>query len=147
MSARRGLALRVASIGASLVALTAVGCRIGPNPALSPIARSAQGVVVSVDWLGEDPGSWPDTAEVLGFDAGGAYLLQGGSIVLYPFGSPTVLRTPRRGPPSLDLRSANEAETSALAQYARYPFGLDQALLERLLGAIGEDSVLVRSRP
>jgi len=143
MSASRRCGLLAAVLSATLLS---GGCRIGNNPALSPSATSPRGISVTPRW--DTRGRERDSdGELLGMDPQGIYLLRPGTVVLYPFGSPVVLRPDERRPPPLDLRSYDEAGLREFTQYARYPFGLDAATLERVLGAIGVDSVVVRRGP
>jgi len=149
MKGPRRLRARSAPVGSACAvcaALLMVGCRVGSNPALSPAALSPAGIHVSARWdVPTDVGPW--SAEVLGFDERGVYLLHGGAVVLYPFGAPLILRPDGRAPPPLGLEFVDPQGVEAFALYARYPFGLDEALLERVVTAIGVDSVLVRSGP
>jgi hypothetical protein len=146
MKARRVARPRVALIGVVSAALLTVGCRVGNNPARAPAARSPSGIIVGARW--DVPTTLrPWSGEVLGFDERGVYLLHGGAVALYPFGTPLILSPDQRPPSPLDLRSVDEQGVEAFALYARYPFGLDDALLGRVLGAIGLDSVIVRNGP
>ena len=136
---------RVCACAVGAVLLMA-GCRAGSNPALHPAAVSPAGISVAARWdVRTNVRPW--SAEVLGFDERGVYLLHGGAVVLYPFGAPLILNPDRRPPSPLSIQTVDEAGVEELALYARYPFGLDEALLERVLTAIGADSVLVRSGP
>lgn len=145
MSALRRLAIS-AAVPAALCALLATGgCRIGSNPARYPAATSPRGVTVRLEW---DVRPRPErtTGELLGLDERGVYILYPGGIVLYPFGAPLVLRPERRPPQAVDLRSDPSAMTE-FTRFARYPFGLDDELIQRVLDAIGSDRVTERRLP
>lgn len=146
MSAPRRRRFRAAVLGAGCAALLSSACRVGQNPALSPAATSPRGIAVELEW---NVRSRPrdSEGELLGADQRGVYVLHPSNLVLYPFGSPVVLRPEDRPPEALDLVSANEAEVREFAHYARYPFGLDEGVLRAVLDAIGQDSVVVRRRP
>jgi hypothetical protein len=144
MSARRRYGLLAAVLCATLLS---GACRIGQNPALSPSATSPRGIVVSLDWQPRARGRLEEQGELLGANVRGVYLVHPGGVLLYPFGTPVVLRPDRRPPSALDLRTEDGAALMEFVQYARYPFGLDAATLDRVLDAMGVDSVVVRSRP
>lgn len=121
-------------------------CRVGQNPARSPAATSPRGIRVNVEWIRERNAN-PPSGELLGVDERGAYLLHAGTVVLYPFGSFVVLRPDHSPPDDLTLQAPSEEAVREFTQYARYPFGIDDALLQPVLAAVGADSVVVRRRP
>lgn len=140
--ARRG-ALRAVVLGAVLLS---GACRVGPNPALSPTATSPRGIRVEVEWIRERNAN-PPSGELLGSDGRGVYLLHTGTVVLYPFGALVALRPDHSPPEDLTLQAPSEESVREFTRYARYPFGIDDALLQPVLAAIGADSVVVRRRP
>lgn len=143
MSAVRRRVCRAAVLGAVLLP---GACRIGSNPARSPAATSPLGVRVNVEWIRERNAQSP-SGELLGIDERGVYLLHEGTVVLYRFGSLVVLRPDHSPPEALTLQAPSEEMVNEFTQYARYPFGIDDALLQPVLTAIGADSVVVRRRP
>jgi hypothetical protein len=105
-------------------------------------------VDVRVDWEGPvGEWAWPDVAELLAIGDSGVYLLHGSQPVLYPFRSSATLRTRSRPIRRLDLRSRDDDDVEALTPYARYPFGMDDRVLEALIVALQVDSLVVRRRP
>lgn len=143
MSASVRSGLRLAVLCAVLLS---GACRVGRNPAVSPSATSPRGVQVNLRWNERRRGQ-AASGELLGSDERGVYLLHTQTIVLYPFGAPLVLRPDHRPPDPLSLEDASDTTVREFTQYARYPFGIDDAVLERMLDALGMDSVVVRRRP
>lgn len=121
------------------------GCRLGSNPSISPAARSPQGVEVSVDWRAGDLFG-PLGGELLVIDERGIYVLEYGSVVLYPFGAPARIRSRSRPRTRVDVQRAapGDARVAELAEYARHPFGLDPDQLQQLIDSTGRDSLIVR---
>lgn len=99
-----------------------------------------------VEW-DAPPGQPRPQGELLGADEQGVYLLHAGGVVLYPFGSALVLRPDVRPPEALDVEVEDEAGLQEFTKYARYPFGVGGGVLERMMIAIGVDSVIVMRRP
>jgi hypothetical protein len=146
VSASRRHRFRAAVLGAGCAALLSSACRIGQNPALSPAATSPRGIAVQLEW-DVRPRPRASEGELLGVDEQGVYVLHPSNLVLYPFGSPIVLRPGKRPPDALDLASASDTEVRDFVHYARYPFGIDERVLRSVLDAIGQDSLVVRRRP
>lgn len=134
----------------SLALLAAASCQIGGNrnPADSPVATSPHGATIHVDWRESDEGYWGDEAELLAVTDSGLYLLDGGSVVLYPFGVDAVVQAQSApGTQPFNLDDPPDVALSVLEPYARYPFGLDRERMDGLLAALGRDSVVVRRVP
>jgi hypothetical protein len=137
-------------IGAALVVVlgllvVSTGCRVGSNPAISPVATGPRGTRVDIYWRGPDDGYWERFAELVAVADSGLFLLHAASVVYYPLGAPVRMQ-PREAPGvgSVNLETAVPEDLGDLAPYARYPFGLDDTQIERLVEAMGRDRVIVR---
>lgn len=130
------------------LALAPVACRMGTNPSASPVARSPHGAMMRIDWREDHDTFWPETAELVTVADSGLFLLHPPAVVFYPFGirarvasgqTPGVGTVNLEGPPPAE-------QLTALARYARHPYGLDDDGLGRLVEALGSDSIRVRGR-
>jgi hypothetical protein len=148
MRARRTAGSNVVLAALLLLPLFVTGCTIGHNPASSPVATTAYGAQVVVDWRGTPTSFWESRAEVVLVADSGIYLRHESTLVFYPIGVKARLR-PRDAPGvgTVNLERANSEMLVDLAQYARHPFGLSEEQLKQLARSMGTDSIFIRRAP
>lgn len=123
----------------SMVSLAALltACRVGRNPARSPMARDPHGDTVFVRW-GGPKGRLGLQGEFVALTDSGLVVDRGDSLFLVSFGTGATLEF--AGP--LGRVFARDEPSSRLtneARLARHPYGLTPEQLDRLLALRGQE--------
>jgi hypothetical protein len=117
----------------------AVGCRVGPDPAGSPAARSPRGLLVELRLTASEEAI---SGELIEVRDEGLVVLSSRQFVLVPFAALQSARS-QSGPRRVRIRGSDVEGFEGWAAFSRHPYGLTEAQFNELLRLEGQAELVI----